>query len=93
MGDFNEPAPIDTLTGMKKFYTNESFKPAISLAELRNDQKKHFTYSSGEPKTKIDYIFFTSQYLKKVNASTIREKNLISDHLPVMMTFKLINVE
>ena len=93
LGDFNEPAPIDTLTGMKKFYANENFKPAISLSELKKELKKHFTYSSGSPKRKIDYIFYTNEYIEKINASTIREKNLLSDHLPVMMTFKLINVE
>ena len=93
LGDFNEPAPIDTLTGMKRFYTNQRFKSAISLSALKKDQEKHFTYSSGNPKRKIDYIFYTDEYIKRINVSTIRKQNLISDHLPVMMTFKLIHVE
>ncbi|MGB3464703.1 MAG: hypothetical protein WBA74_05525, partial [Cyclobacteriaceae bacterium] len=49
----------------------------------------NYTYSSGQPTRKIDYIFYNDNKIILHEASVLRQAGQISDHIPVMMKFSL----
>lgn len=92
LGDFNESVfPLESSL-MSPFYNQSNFGEAISLNRLSENAKEHFTYSAESPKVKIDYIFYSSNFIEMLQAKTISETKLLSDHLPVMMRFRLKEV-
>jgi endonuclease/exonuclease/phosphatase family metal-dependent hydrolase len=46
-----------------------------------------YTFSSGDPVEKIDYIFYNTKFIEKLDAKVIQEFGEVSDHLPVWMRF------
>lgn len=47
------------------------------------------TFNSVKPYKRLDYIFYNKNFIEEVNSRVITEMGQASDHLPVMMTFKL----
>jgi endonuclease/exonuclease/phosphatase family metal-dependent hydrolase len=64
---------------------------AISEEVYIEDPEKHMTYKSDHPYEKLDYIFYNSGFVKKLEAGTLYEAGMASDHLPVYMKFILNN--
>lgn len=89
LGDFNEPFSTEKNSYMSPFYNSSIIGQAISPQELQAYPEKHFTYSAETPKAKIDYIFYSKAHIEMVSAETITATQLLSDHLPVFMKFRL----
>lgn len=89
LGDFNEPFFPEENSYMSPFYNSSIIGQAISPQELQAYPEKHFTYSAETPKAKIDYIFYSKAHIEMFSAETITATQLLSDHLPVLMRFKL----
>lgn len=92
LGDFNESVFPMATSGMLPFYEDAKFDSAISMERLKENKSTHYTYSAETPKAKIDYIFYSSDYIEMLEAKTIRLTKLLSDHLPVMMRFQFKTV-
>jgi endonuclease/exonuclease/phosphatase family metal-dependent hydrolase len=55
----------------------------------KNNISSFNTFSSRNPYTKIDFIFYSSDKIQKVDAGVFNEIREVSDHLPVWMKFVL----
>ncbi len=92
IGDFNARPPF-----AKEQLTNEMFleHPLLSLAVNRErylaNEPAHFTFDTDFPYEKLDYIFYSHQKIQPVKVSTVTEAGEISDHLPVLMEFTLLD--
>ncbi|MEN8138089.1 MAG: endonuclease/exonuclease/phosphatase family protein [Bacteroidota bacterium] len=89
VGDFNSPQ--DTL-GTRNNLLDELIKMkdvgmAIPDSVYKADMVKHNTYSTGNPYTKIDFIFYSSDKIKAVESGVMQEIGEVSDHFPVWMKF------
>ena len=51
------------------------------------------TFSSTDPKIKIDYIFYKPQNRLKVKEMNVLEDTITSDHRPVLVVFEILEVE
>jgi endonuclease/exonuclease/phosphatase family metal-dependent hydrolase len=90
IGDFNSRAigpngPLDE--SVRKLYAVPGINMAISDSAFLSNPQKNFTFSSGEPVEKIDYIFYNKKYIKKLGAHVVQEIGEVSDHFPVCMRF------
>jgi endonuclease/exonuclease/phosphatase family metal-dependent hydrolase len=47
------------------------------------------TFSSMNPVKRIDYIFYNKNFIEEISSRIVTEMGTASDHLPLMMTFKL----
>lgn len=47
------------------------------------------TFPSVNPQKRLDYIFYTPKFFQKIDARIVTEVGDASDHLPVLMKFKL----
>ncbi len=54
--------------------------------------KLTYTYSSESPHSRLDYIFFRDQ-LRLVSGEGVAAAGTMSDHLPVLATFQLVDGE
>lgn len=92
VGDFNSPQ--DSLGTRNKLLdqliTMKDVGMAIPDSVYKKNMIKYNTYSSGDPYTKIDYIFFNKAMIKAVDYDVVHEIGEVSDHYPVMMRFLLI---
>ena len=61
--------------------------PNIGIAAYKKPYPN--TYSSVKPVKRIDYIFYNKNFIKEMSSRVITEMGATSDHLPLMMTFKL----
>lgn len=97
LGDFN-CVPPDAIkkTGFsdepETNYINEKtielFHKEESLSEAYPDNNRNeCTFPSLKPDRKLDYIFFTDEYIEFIKAAVYRTNS--SDHLPVIMEFIL----
>ena len=89
VGDFNESTLSGNQSMMRPFYEHPGIGRAIHLDTLKQNINKHFTYSSERPDKKIDYIFYAKNYIEAIESMTITKTENLSDHLPVLMRFKL----
>ncbi len=92
MGDFNsrppyasEPTENDKTIGL--FLEESTLKSAISEVTYLANENDFYTFDSGNPIEKIDFIFYNFDKIRPVNARVIKEAGEISDHLPVMFKF------
>ncbi|MEM7551060.1 MAG: endonuclease/exonuclease/phosphatase family protein [Bacteroidota bacterium] len=95
MGDFNSRPPFATeqLNNEKTislFLENPYLEVAVTKDRYLKNEQAYFTFSSGEPYEKLDYIFYTKKTLKLLSSDVIKEAGEISDHLPVMMEFTFV---
>jgi len=47
------------------------------------------TFPSETPTERLDYIFYNQNFIEIVEAKVLNEFGTVSDHLPVMMSFRL----
>lgn len=92
LGDFNEALLPMEQSLMQPFYKEEKFGHAISVKASSRIADADYTFSAETPNRKIDYIFYSSDFLELIDVKTITDTNLLSDHLPVMMCFQFKNV-
>ena len=92
IGDFNsrppyasEPTENDKTIGL--FFEEASLRSAIGEATYLANESDFFTFDSGNPIEKIDFIFYNFDKIKPVSARVVKEAGEISDHLPVMFKF------
>lgn len=87
IGDFNseiaaiadEPDAIEMLMKSK----------GIASAVPFQQEASHRTFSSKQPEKMIDYLFYNEAFLSCTEARVATEAGQISDHLPVLASFRL----
>jgi endonuclease/exonuclease/phosphatase family metal-dependent hydrolase len=94
MGDFNARPPfaserVTEEQTMQLFFNHPLLSSAISKDRYLSEEHQHFTFDTQAPYEKLDYIFYTKNFIRPVAAATISEAAEISDHLPVSFTFTL----
>lgn len=99
MGDFNARPPFASEQATDPegnpmeerttaiFFEDLGLQDAIAELEYMADEEANFTFSSGEPFEKLDYIFYDPDVLTPIEGRVMTEAGTISDHLPVSMTF------
>ena len=95
IGDFNARPPFasETVTeemSISSFLDAEGIASAITKTRYGQNEKAYFTFDTEEPYEMIDYIFYTEDKIKMINAGVSPQAGQISDHLPVWMDFVLI---
>ena len=83
LGDFNS-APGDDGSAINLFLNHEGLESAAL-----SSGKYAGTFNSANPTERIDYIFYNSTFINYVDGEVLNEFGDISDHLPVIMEFKL----
>ena len=83
LGDFNASATDKTASIQKMFANNEIGNAAFNLQNLEK------TFDSQQPYERIDYIFYTKNSIEYVSGRVLNEFKQASDHLPVLMEFRL----
>ena len=94
IGDFNARPPfaselVTEEQTMELFFDHPLLSSAISKDRYLSKEDQHFTFDTDAPYEKLDYIFYTKEFIHPVAAATISEAGEISDHLPVTFTFTL----
>ena len=82
VGDFNSDAKYKN-AGIAPFIDNPEIGNAAYIKPYPN------TYSSVKPVKRIDYIFYNKNFIEEISSRVITEMGDASDHIPLMMTFKL----
>ena len=90
IGDFNSRAigadgPIEE--SARRMFEVPGVGVAITDSLFALDPKGNYTFSSGDPVEKIDYIFYNEKFIEKIDARVLQEFGEVSDHLPVLMRF------
>lgn len=96
IGDFNARPPfareiINKEETISMFLEHPLLSQALDKQQYLTNETQHFTYDSGNPYEKLDYIFYTHETIKPVRVATLTEAGEISDHFPVYMSFTLLN--
>lgn len=47
------------------------------------------TFDSAKPNKRLDYIFYNKNFIEEINSRVVNEMGKASDHLPVLMKFRL----
>ncbi len=105
LGDFNGISPYMGVAGgghsalsaadrydptVAMFVNEPGMAAAFPPKAFVADESEIYTFSSGHPFQKIDYIFYDSEKIAPVNAYVARAAGQASDHLPVVMRFRLL---
>jgi endonuclease/exonuclease/phosphatase family metal-dependent hydrolase len=85
-GDFNA-SPESEEPGLQLFLRDST----IGCVALHPDQPNYYTFSSGNPAERIDYIFYTKKDFVEWDGHVATEFGEISDHLPVIARLKFKN--
>jgi endonuclease/exonuclease/phosphatase family metal-dependent hydrolase len=83
LGDFNsdihfEDAAINILMNL-----SDTGCAAFDASQAQN------TFSSDSPTERLDYIFYNKNYIQELDAKILKQFKIASDHLPLLMKFKL----
>ena len=96
IGDFNSIPPFatkryeyenDRTTNI--LFEEKSIAAAIPESQYLEDEASYFTFSSGKPEIKIDFIFYNPDRISPIEGTVLKEAGEISDHLPVWFKFVL----
>lgn len=85
LGDFNSEARDKKAVIKELFLMNNVGNVAFNPNKISN------TYNTKNPSIRIDYIFYTKNSISYIEGKVLNEFEQASDHLPVMMHFKLKN--
>ena len=96
MGDFNSRPPfasevIEEEKTIEIFLNDPLIEEAISKERYLKNESRFFTFNTAEPYERLDYIFYNKNKIHKIDSDVLHEAKDISDHLPVWMTFTLID--
>lgn len=83
LGDFNSPARN------KEAIVNELFSLEDVGNAAFNVENPSNTFNTKNPFERIDYIFYTKNSIEYINGRVLNEFEQASDHLPILMRFKL----
>ncbi len=62
--------------------------PGLEFANTGGVEESQ-TFPSDKPIERIDYIFYNPKFIQFISAKVLHEFGTVSDHLPVVMSFKL----
>ncbi len=88
-GTFIDASGLDhgeTQFSIKEMLASESLVSAVPEADWTG---KNLTFPSDQPEYKLDYIFYTPETIEMVDTQVVSAVGEASDHLPVMMRFRL----
>jgi len=80
VGDFNSDKEFDNAV-IKSIFSLPGIKSAVPSREK--------TYPSSMPNARLDYIFYNEAFIELSSAGIITSAGESSDHLPIMMEFRL----
>lgn len=83
LGDFNSRARDKDAVIQKMFKMDNVGNAAFKIEDIKN------TFDTKKPYERIDYIFYTKNNIEYISGRVLNEFEQASDHLPVMMRFKL----
>ena len=97
VGDFNSAlnrATFIDASGIDHGEAQFSIKEMLASKKLvsavpQSDWSKNLTFPSNRPEYKLDYIFYTPDTIEMVETQVVKAAGEASDHLPVMMRFRL----
>lgn len=91
IGDFNSSLnrQEESQPSIQLLLKSAIFQSAINPGQLKSG--KFATYPSNQPKYTLDYIFYNRDRIQLIDAQVITSTETASDHLPVMMRFRLRN--
>ena len=104
LGDFNSvPPPAEHRSAfwdepdadfegddtMACFYNAPELREAIPNETYVRDESSTFTFPSGDLSRRLDYIFYTHEHISPVSWHISRVPQDASDHLPVVMRFRI----
>ncbi|MCS6833861.1 MAG: endonuclease/exonuclease/phosphatase family protein, partial [Flammeovirgaceae bacterium] len=89
IGDFNSVPPSSEMpeTEIDILLKAENIESACPSSEFHLPSS--YTFPSNNPNEQIDYIFYNPDRIEKVEWNVLTSFGDISDHLPVMMKFRL----
>jgi len=95
VGDFNSTSPFATNgyendKTMEYIFNEPGIGSAIVKEQYLQSEKDYFTFSSGDPTDKIDYIFYNKNKISPVSGKVLKTAGQISDHIPVLFEFSFI---
>jgi len=83
LGDFNSDINYDE-AGIQIFLK----LPKTGCAAFDPNTAQN-TFSSASPTERLDYIFYNKNFINEIDAEILTQFDLASDHLPLLMKFKL----
>ncbi|MDN3642465.1 endonuclease/exonuclease/phosphatase family protein [Lutimonas halocynthiae] len=83
LGDFNSDINYDE-AGIQIFLK----LPNTGCAAFDPNTAQN-TFSSASPTERLDYIFYNKKFINEIDAEILTQFDLASDHLPLLMKFKL----
>jgi endonuclease/exonuclease/phosphatase family metal-dependent hydrolase len=94
IGDFNSRPPFKGVASnsestIRTILSIPGMVTAITEEVYMEDPEKFMTFRSDQLFEKLDYIFYNSRFIRKLEAGTLHEAGTISDHLPIFMKFIL----
>ncbi|MGB3296472.1 MAG: endonuclease/exonuclease/phosphatase family protein [Phormidesmis sp.] len=88
LGDFNSAlnrTDVETKLSIQEMAKSEQFAAAVPQAEWAESP----TFPSDSPKYKLDYIWYTPSTIEMIQTKVVSAAGKSSDHLPLMMRFRL----
>ena len=82
LGDFNSDIE----------YENPAINKILTLDNIGNaafESTYDFSFSSANPFKRIDYIFYSKNYVELIESRVLKQFGEASDHLPIEMKFRL----
>ncbi len=76
----------ETQFSIKEILASDQLVPAVPQTEWTG---KNLTFPSDKPEYKLDYIFYTPNTIEMVDTQVVSAAGEASDHLPIMMRFRL----
>jgi endonuclease/exonuclease/phosphatase family metal-dependent hydrolase len=84
MGDFNSELPGEINSdAIELILSAKKISSLIDPKEYEMNPELYYTFSSRNPERMIDFVFYNTNYFKKIEGSVLREAEEISDHLPL----------
>ena len=83
-GDFNSDITDDKAT-IQTIFAIPGIKSAVAATRK--------TFPADRPTERLDYIFYNEQYVEHLGSAVLDSFGEASDHLPVMLTFRLKEAE
>lgn len=92
VGDFNSRPPyaseiIDPEETMNIFLNEPSLTEIISKEAYLACESCYFTFDTGAPYERLDYIFYSNEHINPIEFRVMKEAAEISDHLPIYFKF------
>ncbi|MEL6355086.1 MAG: endonuclease/exonuclease/phosphatase family protein [Cyanobacteria bacterium J06627_28] len=99
MGDFNSALDRPTFVSAQgdtytetKFSIKEMLASDLLTSAIPQENwsdKSNATFPADQPEYKLDYLFYTPSSIEVMNTQVVTQADQSSDHLPLMMRFRL----